>query len=136
MQHSFPPAVQDWLSSWHAFDVQNPFWQTSPVAALQQSAVAEHAWPVAEHPPPPPPPLPLVQVPAVAPSGMSQVSPWQQSELAVHDAPEAWHGATHTCVVASQVSGEQQSAFDPHELPVGAHIAQLPVVVPGGVVQV
>lgn len=85
---------------------------------LQQSDVRVHAWPVAAHVGPV---LPW-HVPLVAPGGISQVNPEQQSAVTVQLPPSPWHGARQT---SSQIV-EQHSAPEVHVVPFGRHEAQVP----------
>ncbi len=117
-QHSPPPLVQVWPPcAQTGGSVQTPATQVS-VGALQQSAVSVHAWPVLAHVGPV---LPW-HVPLVAPGGISQVSPEQQSAVTVQLPLAAWHGARQTSL---QIV-EQQSAPEVHEVPFGRHDVHVP----------
>jgi hypothetical protein len=110
-QHSFPAAVQDWRFSWQVGGaVQTPFVHVS--VAVQQVTVPPHDCPVAAHVGPVPP----WQVPLVAPGGMSQARPEQQSAVTVQAPLAGWHVARQT--PASQFA-EQHWAAVVHDVPFG-----------------
>jgi hypothetical protein len=78
----------------------------------QHGWAGEHCWPAAGQVPP----LPVPQAPFVWPGGISQVSPEQQSALAVQAPPEGWQAAGAWQVPAMQ-SAEQQSVATTQTLP-------------------
>jgi hypothetical protein len=100
------------------FGVHVPSVQVS--VALQQSVCVAHAWYVSEHCV-----AACLQVPAVAPAGMSHVRPWQQSEPIVQLLPSRAQGVSHFCVVALHEL-EQQFASYWHVAPFGVHWAHEP----------
>jgi len=79
-------------------------WQVPPrhcSSALQQLTVSEQDWPVAAQM------LPVEQVPLVAPAGMSQIRPAQQSPLVVQLLPEVTQGGRQ--VPPSQLPAQQSA---------------------------
>jgi hypothetical protein len=90
VQHS-AVAVQDCSCAWHACGTaQVPAMHCSPAAALQQSAVALQFPPVGAHA------LTDWQEPPVAPGGITQPSPAQQSPFVVQAAFDPAHGGAQT----------------------------------------
>jgi hypothetical protein len=123
VQHSPPPAVQPWDTSEQACGTAHtPPRHCSPPATLQHGTVAEQVWPVSAQVGPD-----VLHRPLVAPGGISQESPAQQSPSMVQ-APSL---STHRFAQAPPAHlPVQHSASAAQVLPSGSHCgscsAQLP----------
>lgn len=122
-QHSVPPNVQDCEAPEQvAGAVHTPPVQVSAVS--QHRVVPPQLCPVVAHVPPPDP-----QVPLVSPGGMLQDRPAQQSASAVQAPVSPTQRATHP--ISGSQTPEQHCASVEQAFPVGAQVAQVPVVPPG-----
>lgn len=101
--------------------MHTPFVQLSVV--VQHGTVPLQTWPVLAQVGP----VPLWHVPLVAPGGISQESPEQQSAVTVHEPSAGWHAAWQS---PSLQIVEQQSAPWLHAFPFGKHEVQTPPTQP------